>query len=498
MPERLLGKRLRDGDLPERRRNRLLRQVDWRFLLRGEGAPRLIDLAPGWDSDALRLVGGPAGPGEASLVLTGFPTAAALHVARETLVPGGEVVCRWRLPRLAGAQRARRRLRKAGFLDARVYWAGPVPQRLPLFWLPLGSRAASDHLLEQRPARSAAGVGLRRLWDLAARLGMLAPLYAVARAPGGEEGDDPAPGQQLLLTGGHRSINKVVGLEFEADAAGPRRALKIARVAEAEPGLEREAQVLEQLAGEPAAGERFPALLGRYRRGGRLGVAESVVEGDSLLERLTPQSFEEMARRVTALLLELAAVPRRQPPDWRRHSIEAPLADYEQHFDGVLGAPQMARLRAELEAIGELPTVFEHRDCSPWNVVLAARDLPALLDWESAEPDGLPLLDLVYFLANAAFVLDGALEAGTTRAAYSRLLDPDTPYGRIAADSIASYIAALGVESTEIPRLRLLTWVVHCRSDYRHLELEGGKPSQRELRQAPFLGLVEEELERLC
>ncbi|HEX2392725.1 MAG TPA: hypothetical protein VHI77_07380 [Solirubrobacterales bacterium] len=495
-PERLLGTRPRDSELPEPRRNRLLRLVDWRFLLDGPERPRVIDLTPGWDSEALRLVSGPAGPGEADLALVGFPTAAVLRSARDALAPGGAVVCRWRLPRLAGAQRARRRLRRAGFEAPRLYWAGPVPHRPPQFWLPLDSAPAAGHVLDSRPARSSAGVGLRRLWRTAERLGLLAPLYAVARAPGGEGAGAAEP--LLLLTGGHRSINKVVALDFDPETGRPRGARKIARVEEAEPGLRREADVLEWLAGEALAGEGFPAPRGRGRRGGRLAVAESVIEGDPMLDRLTPLSFEEMARRVTDLLVELAARRREPESGWRQRSIELPLADFQAAFGAVVSAADRARLRAALGEIAELPRVCEHRDCSPWNLVLAARDRPALLDWESAEPDGLPLLDLVYFLANAAFVLDGALEAGTTRQSYARLLDPATAHGRVAAEAIERYRQALRLDPADVPRLRLLCWLVHCRSDYRHLRLEvAGEPSERALRGAPFLGLVEEELGRL-
>lgn len=495
-PELPLGSRPRDSELAEPQRNALLRRVDWRFLLHGSEIPRVIDLASAWDSEAMRLVSGAADPGEADIALIGFPSAAALGSARDALAPGGEVVCRWRVPRILGAQRARRRLRKAGFLDPRVYWAGPLPNRLPQFWLPLGSAAAIDHLLASRPARSSASAGLRGLWHLAARLGLLAPLYAVGGAPQGEGGGGKGEGSLMLLAGGHRSINKVVALEFGENGERPSAAIKFARVPEAEPGLEREATVLARLGSERPGGDGFPRLRGQSVRSGRLAVAEDVIEGDSLLDRLTPVSFPEMARRVTDLLLELAGGERRGPePDWRRRSIEDPLEFFERVFGSVLEAKDLAAVRRSIEGIGDLPAVCEHRDCSPWNLVLAARDRPALLDWESAEPDGLPALDLIYFLANSAFVLDGAIENDTTRESYVRLLDPRSDHGHIAAEAIGRYCEGLGLDEREIPRLRLLCWVVHCRSDYHHLQLEvAGEPKRRALRKAPFLGLVLEEL----
>jgi hypothetical protein len=130
-------------------------------------------------------------------------------------------------------------------------------------------------------------------------------------------------------------------------------------------------------------------------------------------------------------------------------------------------------------------------------VVLGAGGEPTLLDWESAEPDGLPGMDLVYFLANCAFVLDGAIESGRTVESYGRMLDPSTPYGRVAAESFERYCDALGVDSEDLRRIRLLCWIVHSHSDYLHLEMESRDVPQLEaLRGAPFLGLVKEELRR--
>jgi aminoglycoside phosphotransferase (APT) family kinase protein len=150
---------------------------------------------------------------------------------------------------------------------------------------------------------------------------------------------------------------------------------------------------------------------------------------------------------------------------------------------------------SELEHLGPLPIVFEHRDCAPWNIVLSAAGNPALLDWESAEPQGLPLLDLVYFLANATFILEGALDSGRTRESYRRMLDPSTAPGAVAAQSLERYCHALGLDPLGVRPLRLLTWIVHARSDYSHSTLESPRPpAQETLAASTFLGLVREEL----
>src|SRR5262249_25965526 len=156
---------------------------------------------------------------------------AGLRTAMAALAPGGDVVCIWRLPRPGGSRRARHRLEAAGLEEVRVFWAGPVPHRAPQFWLQLDSRAATEHLLAARPARSRAQATLRWVWRWALRAGVLAPQCAIAQVPDGGHREERSA--LLLLTGGKRSINKVVALEFPAEGAGPDQVIKFARVAEA-------------------------------------------------------------------------------------------------------------------------------------------------------------------------------------------------------------------------------------------------------------------------
>lgn len=411
-------------------------------------------------------------------------------------LPEAELLASWRLPRPGGIRRVRRRAVAAGFAEVRPYWAGPLPHRAPQFWLPIDSAPAVDHLLASRAPRSALGRVLRLGWGLARRLGLLAPLYVVGSR--GESGDDTDQGLPqaplLLLTEGKRSINKVVGLAFDPDGAGPSVAAKFARVAAAEPGLEREAEVLERLAAERLDLESIPHLRGVGRRAGRFGVVEAAVVGRPMLETLDPAGFASQAGRVTAVLVELAGA--RSGADWRERLVDRPLERFAREFGPAVGEETVGAARDLLAGLTEPPAAIEHRDCSPWNIRFRADGTPLLLDWESAEPDGLAGMDLVYFLANCAFVLDGAIESGTTRACYERLLDPSTVHGGIAARMLDDYATAVGLSAGDLRRIRLLCWLVHSHSDHQHLVLEQGTPEREALRAAPFLGLVEAELER--
>jgi hypothetical protein len=489
--------------------NRLLRQVDWRFLLHCRDLPRVADLTSGRYATALELIAAEtaATPGTADLAVIGFPTSASLRAALEALRPGGEVVSIWRMPRPGGAGRARARLRGAGFADVRAYWPGPVPHRPPQFWLPLDSRDAKRFLLAERPARNPLQAALRLLWGLAARAGLLVPACAVARAPG-DPGAAEARSERdalfsdtpswLLLTGGKRSINKVVGVPFPN--GGPQQAsvVKFARTAEADAPLDREAEALRLIERSRPAVSGVPRLLAGGRRAGRRALAETAIHGGQLIAELSPATFADLASRVTAWLVELAGDQQPRPrEEWWERLVGEPLTAFERDFGPVAEPGTAARARGLLGDLGDLPLVPEHRDCSPWNIVITADGRPALLDWESAEPRGLPGLDLAYFLANAGFVMEGALESGRTRDSLRRLLDAQTGHGRVAARCVDEYCAALGLDPDAFARLRLLAWIVHSLSDFRHLAMEAaGRPTPRALRESLYLGLIEEEIRR--
>jgi hypothetical protein len=357
------------------------------------------------------------------------------------------------------------------------------------------------------PARSRAKAALRPLWRAAARAGALAPLCAVARISDGTaaRGDEieallPAPACWALLTGGRYVYSKVIGLPFPGEQPQPPVVVKFARVPEADAALEREAEVLRRLERERPEASGIPRVAGHARRAGRGALAQSALHGQPMLSRLTPESFGELASRVTRWLVELAGNgPPRPAAEWWPRLVGRPLEEFERAFRGVLEPGATERARRLLEGLGDLPQVPEHRDCAPWNILLTGDGGIALLDWESAEPHGLPGCDLVYFLATAAFVLEGSIESGVTSKTYRGLLDRSTPFGRVAAVCLKEYSLRLGLDREMVRRLRLLSWIVRSQSGYTPAAPLGRPGLQNgnrdpETMEEVSLGLVEEEL----
>ena len=175
--------------------------------------------------------------------------------------------------------------------------------------------------------------------------------------------------------------------------------------------------------------------------------------------------------------------------------VHSTIEEFERAFGKVVDPAMLRDACDEVTALGALPRAFEQRDFSPWNILVSRDGELAVLDWESAEPDGLPVMDLWYGLAYLAFHRDGAMGSGRYVEAYRTLLDPASVNGAITAESLAAYLAATRVPAPSVRPLRLLTWVLHSRSEYRQLRRAArGSPTEESLRASLFVRLWTEEM----
>jgi hypothetical protein len=301
----------------------------------------------------------------------------------------------------------------------------------------------------------------------------------------------------VLLTGGRRSINKVVGLGYSDSQQQPQLAVKFARNPSEDKPLEREAATL-RLLGETAVDlGGVPEVLFVERRSGRVALGETAVAGEPLLHRLDHGSFATIASHVTGWLGDLARGAELQSrAAWFERLVESPVREFERKFASVLDAEETVRGRQILATLTDLPIVCEHRDCSPWNVLYDDSGSLALVDWESSEPRGLPGLDLVYFLTYAALFVEQTMDMGGQET-YARTLDPRSTVGVVVRACEESYCARLGLDPDQLRPLRLLCWIVHSQSEYGQLEQDAlGPPTPDALAGSLFLSLWRQELKR--
>jgi hypothetical protein len=206
-----------------------------------------------------------------------------------------------------------------------------------------------------------------------------------------------------------------------------------------------------------------PRALFRARHGRLLVVGETRLEGVPFRERSNGSPSCPFARAVLDALTELASVGVGAAGGGREAS-EA-LAELLGQHEKIHGPPashvrfleyQLGRLA---RAADDVRPVFLHGDPTTLNV-LVADDQIGLVDWENAEPAGLPLWDVLHFVS--AYAAWGAQRAGrrwTPGVARATLLEP-SPFHSMLVDAVGRYRATVGVPAEAVVPLVFTWWMV--------------------------------------
>ena len=270
-------------------------------------------------------------------------------------------------------------------------------------------------------------------------------LLAAAREAGAEGGNE-----FFWTTGASDILSRGVLHLFRADRSEPECVVKFGRVPGYVDAFERDAKGLGLAAaagGSVAA--HAPTLLARLEVEGLPASVESAAPGEQLIAHLgsTARRGAKLAAidRVAGWIVAIARETATGPP-----ALEPELARIRRD---VLPLWREVGAGEELLAhVDRAPAVFQHNDLGTWNVMVDGDRFTAV-DWESARPAGLPLWDLIYFLAYAILGVDrvpaerqerhlvevflgrsrsSALMFGWIRRAASELGLPEEAIGRLA------------------------------------------------------------------
>lgn len=509
-------------EAPERELNPRLRRADWRFLLPTPRPERALCRAGGTLADAVASIAGEvvevSAAAECDLTVAEDPSPLVLAELRKALRPDGACYTEWRAP-ISDPRRIERALRAAGFANVTCYRPWPASAVLPVYWVPLGAPGAAAYVGSRRWLRGGRVrrliMGIRQRARDLVRGRWPNPIGAIARSGAdptsgglepaawlrenwGEWGIGPVPQRlsTLLVTGGPRSVSKVVLLAFAEPSPIPLLAIKAPRVDAAAAGVRREGVALASLAARGSASvPGVPRLLFHREVGGVPLVGETALVGRPLESILTRRNLATWSIGVTDWL---AALPRSaqvlSAAHWRDVIVEPTLASFVELFGRVVDKGLLHESAGIVRAIGAFPALPEQRDLGPWNVLVTPTGL-GVLDWESAEVDGLPVLDLLYYLTYACFNVDRAQQLQSRIDSYRRSLDSSTRTGALRQACLARYLETLGLQSANLGPLRMLVWMIHAQSDFRHAAADaGGPPPTNVLARSLFLALWTEEL----
>jgi hypothetical protein len=460
MPRAASSERRRPPDRPERAaspdttrdaRLRVIRRIDWRFLLPTPDLGRVAvlgEIDPALEAALtalgpivrLEADGHPGGDetGFDTVIASGRIERASLATAAAAVATGGRLVLEIggplarplvdeRSSGVGSAVRLGRSLAAGGFDPVTTWWTWPSHARATM-WVrtddPIAVRAMLERRLGSRTgpiagglagrlARSASGrrllgLGAPAITIIATRQGDPTGLIERRLAPVGDRIDTAPSNGLLVLTPRYRASAHVVGIAIDPSDGSVDRVVKVARLAD-DATLEHEAAILGALGPTLAASGRCPSLIDAPGLPTEIGggtwpvLVESGVRGSALDPAAVRRGRDDAVHGLVALL---AALPVRPAPD-RATPVAARLGDALARILTVADpdlrdlVERTARVIAPLDDAA-LPRVLEHGDPAHPNLLVRPDGTVAAVDWERGESDGLPLHDLTIALAYVA------------------------------------------------------------------------------------------------
>lgn len=220
-----------------------------------------------------------------------------------------------------------------------------------------------------------------------------------------------------LAAPGEYPSQKVLVFLFGTEGDAPQSVVKITRDASLNSRLENEWRALTLLRdGGIGADDTLPRPQFFGLHAGLAVLGESAINGERFRKRTRATADCPYARAAVEWLLDLGTttvVGTRADARGALSKLEPLFERFSQIYR--LDAEEEDFLRVQVAALARggdrFPLVFQHGDPGPWNVLITPDGRPAFLDWEAAEPLGMPLWDIFHFLRSYGVMVSRA--AGT-------------------------------------------------------------------------------------
>jgi Phosphotransferase enzyme family len=327
----------------------------------------------------------------------------------------------------------------------------------------------------------------------AERLNAGLPEYVRAIAAGA--GADFERTRWALAAPGDYPSQKVLFFLLGPSGEVPEAIVKITRDPDLNYRLENEWRALTLL-GELGVGtdDTLPRPLFLGSHSGLAVLGESAIDGAPFRERTLATADCVHARAAVEWLLELGAATFSRPGADARGpfaELDALLVQFKRLYR--LESKHEDQLDAHVAALmgsGEgFPLVFQHGDPGPWNILITSDGRPGFLDWEAAEPHGMPLWDLFHFLRSFGLQVSRAAGTRDPLQSFAEQFLERSPLNRLLVDSVSRFQARTGLGAELVEPLFYICWM------HRALK-EAATLTPDQLDRGRYVGILRLALER--
>jgi hypothetical protein len=297
----------------------------------------------------------------------------------------------------------------------------------------------------------------------AERLGASPPEYIRAIAAGA--GVDVENNRWALAAPGDYPSQKVLFFLFGSEGEALESVVKITRDPDLNFRLENEWRaltILDELGVATDDTLPRPLFFGSHR--GLAVLGESAIEGLPFRERTQATADCPYARAAVEWLVELGratASPARAHTRGALSGLGALREQFARTYrleakeDDFLGAQTAALARSG----DTLPLVFQHGDPGPWNVLVTSDGRPAFLDWEAAEPRGIPLWDLFHFLRSYGLLVSRAAGTREPLQSFTEHFLQRSSVNGLLVDATSRFCAQSGLAAELVEALFYTCWM---------------------------------------
>jgi aminoglycoside phosphotransferase len=266
----------------------------------------------------------------------------------------------------------------------------------------------------------------------------------------------------VLLTPRFHASAHVVFLLVDRKSRLPVLVAKIPRVAAMAGSLVREATALRALHdGHPELWDAAPRLISFDAEASPALLLETAVVGSALAPDRVRRAPDVACRVVMDWLRrvrEAHAIRSTREGERLLAGIAAELEAFARAH--AWSAEERHGLGRASEVLGRLsgkglPVVFEHGDLSHPNLILQPTGALAVVDWELAGPQGLPLADAFTVLAYITAACDQARDAASAARAYERAVMAEGAWAR---GHLLEEARAAGLDGQAVSDLGVLCW----------------------------------------